>query len=91
MSAINVASHPRRWVGIIVALAAAAAFAVANTSASVAYHGGSNGRGDSVSRAGSCAYRLVAREWHFTGASKARGACRGFARSRDCLLHLGIP
>jgi drug/metabolite transporter (DMT)-like permease len=42
MSAINVASHPRRWVGIIVALAAAAAFAVANTSASVAYHGGSN-------------------------------------------------
>jgi drug/metabolite transporter (DMT)-like permease len=42
MSVINVASHPRRWVGIIVALAAAAAFAVANTSASVAYHGGSN-------------------------------------------------
>ena len=42
MSAINVTSHPRAWVGITVALAAAAAFALANTSASVAYHGGSN-------------------------------------------------
>lgn len=42
MSAINVASHPRRWAGITVALAAAAAFALANTSANVAYHGGSN-------------------------------------------------
>ena len=42
VSAINVASHPRRWVGITVALAAAAAFALANTSANVAYHGGSN-------------------------------------------------
>lgn len=42
MSAINVASHPRTWVGVTVALAAAAGFALANTSASVAYHGGSN-------------------------------------------------
>jgi drug/metabolite transporter (DMT)-like permease len=42
VSAINVTSHPRAWVGITVALAAAAAFALANTSASVAYHGGSN-------------------------------------------------
>ena len=42
MSAINVTSHPRAWVGITVALAAAAAFALANTSASVAYNGGSN-------------------------------------------------
>ena len=36
------ASHPRAWLGITVALAAAAAFALANTSASIAYHGGSN-------------------------------------------------
>ena len=42
MSAINVVSHPRAWVGITVAVAAAAAFALANTSATVAYHGGSN-------------------------------------------------
>jgi drug/metabolite transporter (DMT)-like permease len=42
VSVINVASHPRAWVGITVAVAAAAAFALANTSASVAYHGGSN-------------------------------------------------
>src|SRR5271169_636157 len=42
VSAINVISHPRAWVGITVALAAAAAFALANTSANVAYHGGSN-------------------------------------------------
>jgi len=42
VSTINVVSHPRASVGITVALAAAAAFALANTSASVAYHGGSN-------------------------------------------------
>ena len=42
VSAINVVSHPRAWVGITVAVAAAAAFALANTSATVAYHGGSN-------------------------------------------------
>jgi len=35
-------SHPRAWVGIAVALAAAAGFALANTSASLAYQGGSN-------------------------------------------------
>jgi len=35
-------SHPRARVGVIVALAAAAGFALANTSASVAYQGGSN-------------------------------------------------
>lgn len=42
MSVINVASRPRTWVGITVALAAAAAYALANISASLAYHGGSN-------------------------------------------------
>ena len=42
MSAINVTSHQRAWVGIAVALAAAAGFALANTSANVAYQGGSN-------------------------------------------------
>jgi drug/metabolite transporter (DMT)-like permease len=42
MSAINMTSGPRARVGIIVALAAAAGFALANTSASVAYQGGSN-------------------------------------------------
>ena len=42
MSAINRIPQPRAWVGISVALAAAAGFALANTSASVAYQGGSN-------------------------------------------------
>lgn len=42
VSAIHVASHRRMWVGIIVALTAAAAFSLANTAANVAYHGGSN-------------------------------------------------
>ena len=42
VSGINVDSHPRAWVGISVALAAAGSFALANTSANVAYHGGSN-------------------------------------------------
>jgi drug/metabolite transporter (DMT)-like permease len=42
MSVINMTSGPRARVGIIVALAAAAGFALANTSASVAYQGGSN-------------------------------------------------
>jgi drug/metabolite transporter (DMT)-like permease len=42
VTAINADSHPRAWLGITLALAAAAAFALANTSASVAYHGGSN-------------------------------------------------
>jgi drug/metabolite transporter (DMT)-like permease len=42
VSVVNVASHPRTWVGITVAMAAAATFALANTSANVAYHGGSN-------------------------------------------------
>jgi drug/metabolite transporter (DMT)-like permease len=41
-SAIAAAPERRTWVGVIIALAAAAAFALANTSASVAYHGGSN-------------------------------------------------
>jgi drug/metabolite transporter (DMT)-like permease len=40
MSAINVASRPRMWTGIVVALAAAAGFSLANTSASLAYQGG---------------------------------------------------
>ena len=38
VSEINVVSHPRAWIGITVAVAAAAAFALANTSA-MAYHG----------------------------------------------------
>jgi RsiW-degrading membrane proteinase PrsW (M82 family) len=40
MSAINVASQPRTWTGIVVALAAAAGFSLANTSASLADQGG---------------------------------------------------
>jgi drug/metabolite transporter (DMT)-like permease len=42
VSAINVVSRPRAWVGITIALAAAAGFALANTSATLAYQGGSN-------------------------------------------------
>jgi drug/metabolite transporter (DMT)-like permease len=42
VSAINVMSDPRARLGIAIALAAAAGFALANTSASVAYQGGSN-------------------------------------------------
>jgi drug/metabolite transporter (DMT)-like permease len=42
MTAINAASQSRAWVGIAVALAAAAGYALANTSASLAYQGGSN-------------------------------------------------
>ncbi len=42
MSAVDVISHRRAWAGIAIALAAAAGFALANTSASVAYQGGSN-------------------------------------------------
>ena len=42
MSVIDTISHRRARVGITVALAAAAGFALANTSASVAYQGGSN-------------------------------------------------
>ena len=42
MTAINVTSHSRAWLGIAVALAAAAGYAVANTSANLAYQGGSN-------------------------------------------------
>lgn len=42
MTAINVTSHSRTWVGVVVALAAAAGYAVANTSATLAYQSGSN-------------------------------------------------
>ena len=42
MSVISVARHLRAWLGIAVAVAAGAAFAIANTSAGVAYQGGSN-------------------------------------------------
>ena len=42
MTAINVTPHSRAWLGVVVALAAAAGYAVANTSASLAYQGGSN-------------------------------------------------
>ena len=42
MSVISVARHSRALLGIAVAVAAGAAFAIANTSAGVAYQGGSN-------------------------------------------------
>jgi drug/metabolite transporter (DMT)-like permease len=42
MSAIDAAARPRTWIGIIVALAAAACFALANTAASLAEGGGSS-------------------------------------------------
>jgi drug/metabolite transporter (DMT)-like permease len=42
VSAINIVSRPRAWVGITIALAAAAGFALANTAANLAYQGGSN-------------------------------------------------
>ena len=42
MSVIGAARYSRAWLGVAVALAAGAAFAIANTSASVAYQGGSN-------------------------------------------------
>jgi drug/metabolite transporter (DMT)-like permease len=42
VSAIGSASHSRARIGIAVALAAAAGFALANTSATLAYQGGSN-------------------------------------------------
>jgi drug/metabolite transporter (DMT)-like permease len=42
MNAISVTSHSRTWLGVVVALAAAAGYAFANTSASVAYRGGSD-------------------------------------------------
>jgi drug/metabolite transporter (DMT)-like permease len=42
MTAISTTAHPRMWLGVVVALAAAAGYAVANTSASVAYQAGSD-------------------------------------------------
>ncbi len=42
MTAIGTSAHSRTWLGVVVALAAAACYAVANTSASVAYQGGSD-------------------------------------------------
>ena len=42
MSVIGVARYSRARLGIAVAIAAGAAFAIANTSAGVAYQGGSN-------------------------------------------------
>jgi len=42
VTAITTVSHRRAWAGVVVALAAAAGFALANTSATLAYHGGSN-------------------------------------------------
>ena len=42
VSVIGVARHSRAWFGVTVAVAAGAAFAIANTSAGVAYQGGSN-------------------------------------------------
>ena len=42
MSVIGAARHSRAWLGIAVAVAAGAAFAIANISAGLAYQGGSN-------------------------------------------------
>ena len=42
VSVIGVARYSRAWLGVAVAVAAGAAFAIANTSAGVAYQGGSN-------------------------------------------------
>ena len=42
MSVIEVTRSSRAWVGVAVAIAAGAAFAVANTAAGLAYQGGSN-------------------------------------------------
>jgi drug/metabolite transporter (DMT)-like permease len=42
VSAINIVSRPRAWIGITIALAAAAGFALANTLGAMAYQGGSN-------------------------------------------------
>ena len=42
MSVIGVTRSSRAWIGVAVAVAAGAAFAIANTSAGVAYQGGSN-------------------------------------------------
>jgi drug/metabolite transporter (DMT)-like permease len=42
VSLIGVAHYSRTWLGIAVAIAAGAAFAIANTSAGLAYQGGSN-------------------------------------------------
>ena len=42
MSAVGAARYSLAWLGVAVAIAAGAAFAIANTSASVAYQGGSN-------------------------------------------------
>ena len=42
VSVIDAARYSRAWVGVAVAIATGAAFSIANTSASVAYQGGSN-------------------------------------------------
>jgi drug/metabolite transporter (DMT)-like permease len=42
VSVVEVTRSSRAWIGIAVAIAAGAAFAIANTSAGVAYRGGSN-------------------------------------------------
>ena len=42
MTAISTTRSSRTWLGVVVALAAAAGYAVANTSASVAYQAGSD-------------------------------------------------
>jgi drug/metabolite transporter (DMT)-like permease len=42
MTAISTTSHSRTWLGVVVALVAAAGYAVANTSTGVAYQGGSD-------------------------------------------------
>lgn len=42
MSAVNVAARPRTWLGVVVALSAAACFSLANMSATIAQSGGSS-------------------------------------------------
>jgi drug/metabolite transporter (DMT)-like permease len=42
VSVVGVTRSPQAWIGVAVAIAAGAAFAIANTSAGVAYQGGSN-------------------------------------------------
>ena len=42
MSAIDAAARPRMWIGVVVALSAAACFSLANTAASIAEGGGSS-------------------------------------------------
>ena len=92
MTAINVTSHSRAWLGVVVALAAAAGYAVANTSASLAYQGGSNPLTVAATRFLVPTIALIV--WlRLSGlsldASKARHAYCCSARLRHRTIHLG--